>query len=248
MTSSPALINRASAQDIPSAEDASPSADRAGLANDDDRPWYASLDSIPESRKFNSGHHSASAGCVPGGRRSSSFAHSEIEKVKQEDLDVADDIPAVWPTQIDVTSRPSSQPDEMDDPALVDGVFDLEISEHDHRQSNTHHRCPSVGIPIAQLHNHFGREVSRFETPPATHPPCPPTAPRHANRRSIARRRSSLEHELMFPVEVGQPTQRQKGAARCSRPEAALGCGEHVVVVSGGGKAEVCHCSSGADW
>ncbi|KAK5128966.1 hypothetical protein LTR85_000299 [Meristemomyces frigidus] len=175
------------------------------------------------------------------------MAHSEVEKVKQEELDVADDIPAVWPTESERLDRPRSQPREDSvDQELVDAVPALWTSEHDHKQSTTHHRCPTVGIPIAQLHNHYGREVSKFETPTPT--PASRSSPKHATRRSVGRR-SSLEHELLFPVEVGQPTQRQKRAAFCTRPEAAPRCGEHVQVTSGGGKPEVCNCwSEGTDW
>jgi len=66
------------------------------------RPWYASLDNLPNSERFNAGNAYTN---VPKRRdshdhspqqRERTFSNPNIEKVKSEELEVADDIPAVW--------------------------------------------------------------------------------------------------------------------------------------------------------
>ncbi|KAI6793910.1 hypothetical protein KC359_g6368 [Hortaea werneckii] len=82
------------------------------------RPWYASLDSLPESGKFNEGNIN-----IPSQRgtsddhqpkpspqaqmRTRRFSNAEIERVIEEELEIADDIPAPWPLEFEEASPPN---------------------------------------------------------------------------------------------------------------------------------------------
>ncbi|KAI7480064.1 hypothetical protein KC367_g8384 [Hortaea werneckii] len=82
------------------------------------RPWYASLDSLPESGKFNQGninipsqqgtsheHHPVLSPQPPMKPRR--FSNAEIERVIEEELEIADDIPAPWPLEFEEASPPN---------------------------------------------------------------------------------------------------------------------------------------------
>ncbi|KAI7356555.1 hypothetical protein KC336_g22195 [Hortaea werneckii] len=84
------------------------------------RPWYASLDSLPESGKFNEGNIN-----IPSQRgtsddhqpksspqaqmRTRRFSNAEIERVIEEELEIADDYPAPWPLEFEEASPPNSK-------------------------------------------------------------------------------------------------------------------------------------------
>ncbi|RMY14177.1 hypothetical protein D0868_01613 [Hortaea werneckii] len=114
------------------------------------KPWYASLDSLPESGKFNEGHinipsqHGASYDHQPEPSpqprmKSRRFSNAEIERVIEEDLEIADDIPAPWPSEFEEASPPNT-------------------------------------IPVTDLRNHHGRRISHFELPSPPKSPAAQTA------------------------------------------------------------------------
>ncbi|KAI7279639.1 hypothetical protein KC345_g5249 [Hortaea werneckii] len=83
------------------------------------KPWYASLDSLPGSGKFNGGNsnilsqHSTSDDHQPKSSpqaqmRTRRFSNAEIERVIEEELEVADDIPAPWPLEFEEASPPNT--------------------------------------------------------------------------------------------------------------------------------------------
>ncbi|RMZ34874.1 hypothetical protein D0859_00970 [Hortaea werneckii] len=84
------------------------------------RPWYASLDSLPESGKFNQGNinipsqHFTSDDHQPKSSpqaqmRTRRLSNAEIERVIEEELEIADDIPAPWPLEFEEASPPNSK-------------------------------------------------------------------------------------------------------------------------------------------
>ncbi|KAI7084809.1 hypothetical protein KC356_g6439 [Hortaea werneckii] len=84
------------------------------------RPWYASLDSLPESGKFNQGNinipsqHGTSDDHQPKSSpqtqmRTRRFSNAEIERVIEEELEIADDIPAPWPLEFEEASPPNRE-------------------------------------------------------------------------------------------------------------------------------------------
>lgn len=84
------------------------------------KPWYASLDSLPESGKFNEGHidipsqhgfsHHHQPKLSPQPQMTSRrFSNAEIERVIEEELEIADDIPAPWPSEFEEASPPNSK-------------------------------------------------------------------------------------------------------------------------------------------
>ncbi|RMZ05003.1 hypothetical protein D0862_05127 [Hortaea werneckii] len=118
------------------------------------KPWYASLDSLPESGKFNEGHidipshHGASYDHQPKPSpqppmKSRRFSNAEIERVIEEELEIADDIPAPWPSEFEEASPPN----------------------------RNHHRSQTIAIPVTDLRNHHGRRISHFELPSPKSPP-----------------------------------------------------------------------------
>ncbi|KAI7179747.1 hypothetical protein KC316_g14875 [Hortaea werneckii] len=118
------------------------------------KPWYASLDSLPESGKFNEGHidissqHSTSYDHQPKPSpqpqmKTRRFSNAEIERVIEEELEIADDIPAPWPSEFEEASPPN----------------------------RNHHRSPTIAIPVTDLRNHHGRRISHFELPSPKSPP-----------------------------------------------------------------------------
>ncbi|KAI7562257.1 hypothetical protein KC317_g8533 [Hortaea werneckii] len=83
------------------------------------KPWYASLDSLPESGKFNGGNinisslHCTSYDHQPKSSpqaqmRTRRFSNAEIERVIEEELEIADDIPAPWPLEFEEASPPNT--------------------------------------------------------------------------------------------------------------------------------------------
>ncbi|OTA30867.1 hypothetical protein BTJ68_10951 [Hortaea werneckii EXF-2000] len=83
------------------------------------KPWYASLDSLPESGKFNGGNinipsqHCTSDDHQPKSSpqaqmRTRRFSNAEIERVIEEELEIADDIPAPWPLEFEEASPPNT--------------------------------------------------------------------------------------------------------------------------------------------
>ncbi|KAI6912924.1 hypothetical protein KC318_g19415, partial [Hortaea werneckii] len=124
------------------------------------KPWYASLDSLPESGKFNEGHinissqHGASYDHQPEPSpqprmKSRRFSNAEIERVIEEELEIADDIPAPWPSEFEEASPPN----------------------------RNHHRSPTIAIPVTDLRNHHGRRISHFELPSPKSPPAQTARP-----------------------------------------------------------------------
>ncbi|RMY64302.1 hypothetical protein D0864_12393 [Hortaea werneckii] len=84
------------------------------------KPWYASLDSLPESGKFDGGNidipsqHCTSYDHQPKSSpqaqmRTRRFSNAEIERVIEEELEIADDIPAPWPLEFEEASPPNSR-------------------------------------------------------------------------------------------------------------------------------------------
>ncbi|KAI7161903.1 hypothetical protein KC349_g2416 [Hortaea werneckii] len=123
------------------------------------KPWYASLDSLPESGKFNEGHinipsqHGASYDHQPEPSpqprmKSRRFSNAEIERVIEEELEIADDVPAPWPSEFEEASPPN----------------------------RNHHRSPTIAIPVTDLRNHHGRRISHFELPSPPKSPAAQTA------------------------------------------------------------------------
>ncbi|RMY71481.1 hypothetical protein D0862_14602 [Hortaea werneckii] len=118
------------------------------------KPWYASLDSLPESGKFNGGNidipsqHRTSDDRQPTSppqaqMRTRRFSNAEIERVIEEELEIADDIPAPWPLEFEEASPPN----------------------------RNHHRSPTIAIPVTDLRNHHGRRISHIELPSPKSPP-----------------------------------------------------------------------------
>ncbi|KAI7363021.1 hypothetical protein KC354_g6831 [Hortaea werneckii] len=216
------------------------------------KPWYASLDSLPESGKFNEGHidissqHGTSYDHQPKPSpqppmKTRRFSNAEIERVIEEDLEIADDIPAPWPSEFEEASPPN----------------------------RNHHRSPTIAIPVTDLRNHHGRRISHFELPspksppktarpPDNYPTNPqtgeqPTAPTHEHQphttarggghypraipptirnpnvqtptqeantprppKAVRKAARQEKDPLQFPLEVEAPSQAEKAGAWCT--------------------------------
>ncbi|KAI7522563.1 hypothetical protein KC331_g19168, partial [Hortaea werneckii] len=179
------------------------------------KPWYASLDSLPESGKFNEGHinipsqHGASYDHQPESSpqprmKSRRFSNAEIERVIEEELEIADDIPAPWPSEFEESSPPN----------------------------RNHHRSPTIAIPVTDLRNHHGRRISHFELPspksppaqtarpPANDPINPQTEAQEHQPHTTARRGAGHYPRASIPPIISNPNVTQE--ANTPRPPKAV--------------------------
>ncbi|KAI7123404.1 hypothetical protein KC352_g32541, partial [Hortaea werneckii] len=183
------------------------------------KPWYASLDSLPESGKFNGGNinisslHCTSYDHQPKSSpqaqmRTRRFSNAEIERVIEEELEIADDIPAPWPLEFEEASPPN----------------------------RNHHRSPTIAIPVADLRNHHGKRISHFELPSPKSPPktarptnndpqtkLPPTPTQDHHPHPTARGRDHYPHfNPPTPTTINPNIQPPTQEANTPRPPKAI--------------------------
>ncbi|KAK5129969.1 hypothetical protein LTR08_002686 [Meristemomyces frigidus] len=189
---------------------------------------HTPLDSIPESQL------ALSSGGAPRTPPLGGGLDPTVERVIAEDLDLADDIPAIW-TPESGGERHAESPLDADAGVVLWGLdYGGEAVEdtHHHHHRRRPSQSPSPPSPLAQqllvMQNHFGRGVSRFCIPPSSS-----SASQHAGFAGV--RRSSLDQEFLFPheIECEAEARRQKGIAR---PAGVVRRGEAGGLVRGGGE------------
>ncbi|KAI7123870.1 hypothetical protein KC352_g32454, partial [Hortaea werneckii] len=147
------------------------------------KPWYASLDSLPESGKFDGGNidipsqHCTSYDHQPKSSpqaqmRTRRFSNAEIERVIEEELEIADDIPAPWPLEFEEASPPNRRGRDQ---------------------------YPHFNPPTTTLNPNIQPPTQEASTP------RPPKAIRKATRQE--------QDPLQFPLEVEAPSQVEKAGA-----------------------------------